>query len=339
MSLMSYAPPSPAAVHFPRYPIPPKSPPISDQLDFSRVIYPDPPSHDFLTFLVVAEAMRRWSGSEQPLRVTLALYEGMLGKFDFSAWSLRAGKNYACGRDRAYSVKMIQNVLRPAMAMMGAAETFPVELTLLTSLDFLAGTVEYDHHVSGLVDAVRAGTIGSDLPRWQPPKWAVDEVEERLSGSRPIVITLREEHWQPERNSRVHDWWRFVQDIGRLYDVIIVRDTAMSASTDGALAHRAATNAFVRCALYQRALATLATCTGPIGWFQYSSPAPYLIFKQLVPSIPGWEHGQAEGWRRQASMEVGQDYPWAGEHQHLTWVDDTYSNIREWFERIEPALR
>ena len=89
----------------------------------------------------------------------------------------------------------------------------------------------------------------------------------------------------------------------------------------------ASLNAYIRAALYERALVNMMVQTGPFTWCQFGA-APYLAFKQLVPALPDWAHGQPCGWREQDHMEVGDQYPWASPLQRLAWADDTFENIR-----------
>jgi hypothetical protein len=59
-----------------------------------------------------------------------------------------------------------------------------------------------------------------------------------------------------------------------------------------------------------------------------------LAFKQLVPELPNWEQGSAAGWLSQEHLCVGEQWPWATSMQRLTWVDDTFDNIKRAFEEF-----
>lgn len=311
--------------------------------DPSRVLYPDPPSHDFCVWLIIAELMRRHHKAPGPLKVRLALTNGQLGMFDFGPHAFLSGNSYRCSVPPEYSDQMINHVMRPAMAMLGAVEepllwchaereadgSFAY---YIPSVDLTPYT-EYNYHVWQLVDAARAG---HPIPRWSPPQWAQDEVS-RLLGpiERPIVITLREAAHQPERNSRIGDWLIFANYIEARHPehpVIFVRDTAKAHERLPHLTFEAASlNVSIRAALYQRALVNMMVCNGPVAWCLFSE-APYLMFKQLVPELPLWGGGTPKGWREQAHLEVGEQYPWALPTQRLTWTDDTFENIRDAFD-------
>ena len=303
----------------------PRQPSLGGEPDYGRALYPDPPSHDFLVWLIIAELMRRHHGAASPLRVKFGLIRGQLGVFDFGLFSLRSTQAYKCGVSRRYSDQMMAHVLRPAIDMIGAVEDPALDMGAPVVEEQIAGWVEYDYHIGHLVDA---GREGADIPRWSPPPWAHEEVERFLGGVRPVVITLREADRQPERNSRIQEWLRFAAEIERDHPVLILRDTAKAAEP---LNFRtwplASLNAYIRAALYERALVNMMVQTGPFTWCQFGA-APYLAFKQLVPALPDWAHGQPCGWREQDHMEVGDQYPWASPLQRLAWADDTFENIR-----------
>jgi hypothetical protein len=303
--------------------------------DWSRVLYPNPPSHDSITWLVIAEMMRRYHDAPPPLTVRFLLCDNRLGAVDFSHYSVAAGKAYQCGVDRAYSDQMIPNVLLPGIQMIGAMRELPdLHLETCTPED-LAGYVEYDYHIGHLVDAARQG---HEVPRFSTVPWAEREVDEFLGGQRPVVITLRETTLQPERNSRLFQWLRFAASIEKDFPVLFVRDTAQAEQPLGPFTTwpRASHNAYIRAALYRRAFCNLMVCTGPVNWCNFTD-APVLIFKQLVPALPHWQGGQPEGWREQCHLEVGEQLPWALPTQRLTWTDDTFINIRAAFDEFLKA--
>ena len=310
-------------------PIKRREPLLGDTPDYARAIYPDPPSHDFCVWLIIAELMRRHHNAPGPLKVRFALIDGRLGAMDFSHFGIDAGYAYPASCSRAYYQTMLANVIRPAMAMLDAVEeTPPLDLaTRFPKLD-LEHYVEYDYHLSNLVDASRAGF---EIPQWRVPQWAFAEVDWYLNGSRPVVITLRETWAQPERNSQISAWLRFAYSIKDTFPVLFVRDTAQAhAPLPFPTWPRAATNVFVRAALYQRAFINLMVCNGANIWCMFSD-APYILFKQLVPALPDWEHGQPFGWKEQDHLEVGDQLPWALPTQRFAWEDDTFDNISRHF--------
>lgn len=311
-------------------PIKRRTPLLGENPDYSRGFWPDPPSHDFCVWLIIAELMRRHHKAPGPLKVRFGFIKDQLGSIDFGPFGVKDGRAYPCGVSKEYHDTMLANVLRPAMEMIGAVEEPTLHAPF--KLAEIADHVEYDYHLSNLVDASRAGF---DIPKWTVPQWAMSEAKSYLGGKRPIVITLREAPSQPERNSNMAEWLKFAGWAkARSYPVLFVRDTAKACEPllgNFPVWHKPATNVFVRAALYQHALVNMFVGNGPTIWCMFSD-APYLIFKQLVPALPGWAHGQPHGWKEQDHMEPGQQYPWALPTQRLTWTDDTFENIKSAFE-------
>lgn len=310
-------------------PIHPLQPSFGGPPNYSTVLYPNPPSHDFGIFCIISELMRRHHQSPDPLDIMLLTKGGKLGYIDFSHHSVNSGFAFECKVSADYSDIMIENVLKPAAEMIGARPLAALDLNDNPSPHFFLRRVEYDYHLSSLVDASRAGF---EIPQWKVPDWAFKEIDDYLKGRKPVVITLRTTDAQPERNSRDPHWAGFCGELyDKKYDFLVIQDTKYAAYQYGGFEtwQRPARNAYIRAALYQRALLNLMVGTGPMIWCVFS-PAPYLIFKQLVP-IVGWQQGWPEGWREQEHLEVGEQLPWATPFQKLTWKDDTFENLWEEF--------
>ncbi len=312
-------------------PIQRRRPHLGPNPDYSKAFYPDPPSHDFLVWLVIAELMRRYHGAPAPLKVRFGLFDQRLGIFDFGVHGVLSGMVTGCGVSREYHETMLANVLRPAIEMIGAVEEVP-PLNNPWPTAYLRDWCEYDYHIGHLVDT---GRQGHAIPKFTAPEWAQDEVREFLRGLglKPIVITLRETVAQPERNSQIGEWLRFAASIARDHPILFLRDTAKADERFPVFPTwpRASTNAYVRTALYSQALVNMMVSNGPIGWCEFSD-APFLCCKQLIPALPKWEHGQARGWRQQAHMEIGDQYPWSSPRQRLTWTDDSFAELEKAFD-------
>jgi hypothetical protein len=319
--------------------IPRSRPHLGEDPDWSKAIYPNPPSHDFCVFLVIAELMRREHGSKDPLRVSLLFNDGVLGRYEFSIYGILDGRAGFPNLPLSYSNQMVAHVVRPAIEMIGAVAG--PDLHTPIDPDDIRDHCEYPYFACLLVDAARAGY---EIPQWKSENWARCEVDAFLQGEKPVIITLRETPLQPERNSRTKDWLAFAESIKKDHPVVFLRDTAMANFPLGEWRTwpRASTDVRIRHALYQRAFCNMMVGNGSMAWCMFS-PAPYLFFKQLIPAIPEaeWEQGWPSGWRRQEHLEVGDQWPWAGPHQRITWKDDTAQNICEEFEAFEnsSALR
>ena len=297
-------------------------PHLGSAINYSCALYPDPPSHDFCVWVIGAELVRRHYGFPAPLNVRLLLQNGQLGLADYGPISV-LNEPAPAYYTKEQSDHMIANVLVPAIDMIGAVKL--PDLNAPVQFAEINGYVQYDHHIRHLVDAGRQGFAP---PQWQPPPWAFEEVDDFLQRARPVVITLRELDRQPERNSNLNEWMRAAAVISKDHPVLFVRDTARANEHLPAFRTypRASFNAYIRAALYQRAHMNLMVQTGPAVWCIFSN-APYVLFKQLIPALPDWLHGQPIGWKEFDHMEPGDQYPWAKPNQRLAWADDTFENI------------
>jgi hypothetical protein len=311
--------------------IPRCRPHLGEDPDWSKVIYPNPPSHDFCVFLIIAELMRSEHGAKDPLQVSLLFHDGMMGKYDLGGWGILTGKCGVPNLPLSYSNQMVAHVVRPAIDMIGAVAG--PDMHCPVDPNDVKHYCEYPYFAAFLVDAARAGY---EIPQWKDPApWAMREVDAFLQGEVPVVITLRETPLQPERNSRTMDWLAFAEEINNDHPVLFVRDTGTANFPLGQWRTfpRASTDVRIRHALYQRAFCNMMVGNGSMAFCMFS-PAPYLFFKQLIPAIPQaeWEQGWPFGWKKMQHLDVGDSWPWAGPHQRITWKDDTTRNICEEFE-------
>ncbi len=311
-------------------PIPRRVPLLGANPNYSKVIYGDPPSHDSLNWIIAAELNRRvMQPYSDALHVRLMLDDGYLGRIDYGPHGFLAGLGWPFCCERKYSDIMIPNVLVPAIDMIGAVRD--PDLHVPVQLEDVADYCEYDYHVRVLVDASRAG---HPVPKWTVPKWALDEAATFLDPAQfgpPIVITLREADNQPQRNSNIPEWLKFAEWASEGWPVVFIRDTATChLEFPWRTYPRASENAYIRAATYQLALCNLFTSGGAVAWAVYSD-APYMIFKLLLDNLPDWEMSKPTGWKDEAHIEPGQDFPWARPNQRLIWKQDNFEDIKHEF--------
>lgn len=206
--------------------------------------------------------------------------------------------------------KMFDNVIRPALKLVDAIEVegsgreFPYTMRLLT---------EYD-----------------DIPKLIPPKDYLEDVDRRLKGDKPVVISLREaSHWE-HRNSNLEAWLQFARSIDER--VIFVRDTEKAGDPLGfEISERASCDVLYRAALYARAKIVMGISNGPMQLAIFSK-TPYLIFGQLVEN---YNCGTPDWWEKAIGVKVGNQFKWATPKQRLTWCTDSYENISHHFNLIQ----
>lgn len=151
--------------------------------------------------------------------------------------------------------------------------------------------------------------------------------------SKPYVtLTLRTSRFLTARNVDHHEWYRFYSYLrSHGHKVVIVPDQEdyLGDRTyrrfDWDVYEPACMDIRLRLALYENAIMNVGSSNGPVGAMFYSI-APVLQFDQLRGAVydPAF-------WRRTNGFEVGQQYPWSGPNQRMTWTDSTFDNMRsEW---------
>ncbi|MEW5723201.1 MAG: hypothetical protein AB1896_08850 [Thermodesulfobacteriota bacterium] len=160
-------------------------------------------------------------------------------------------------------------------------------------------------------------------------------------GRRPVVVTLRQYAWEPERNSRESEWLAFARSLDpEKYLPVIVPDTdaAFLAPAPGAegLAFfpEAAFLPGLRMALYEEAFLGLFEPAGPTVMAQHSPVCRYLVFpnQHQLSDEPTLNY-----WRRLGILYKSAISP----HPYQKWVWDGFSSavitreFSEMAERIE----
>lgn len=255
--------------------------------DLSRA----PPTYDFLTFFLQAE-MERVRGGYNKLYIEIP-----------------PGPKEGFRNDRLPPGPetrrlMLEKVVRASLPLLGAEEGS--EGKRITHLRYLA------HRI---VEAARAG---EEVPKFRPTQAAWERMA-RYQGA--VILSLRECHYHPERNSCLDSWVAFAEEIRRQGKrPVFVRDTAKAREPIGGFetCPEASEDIDLRCALYQRASIVYAVNGGPCMLLYYSD-TPYRVFKQLVQ---GNGATRPEYWTRAIGISRGEQWPWAHEDQKLMWMDD-----------------
>lgn len=165
--------------------------------------------------------------------------------------------------------------------------------------------------------------------KWlQPSERARRIVKEDIGGS-PVVITIRETHIKPERNSNIAEWVKVADWLRSNGErVVFVPDTE---ATERNFWHTsyplAAFDVDVRLALYESASMNLGVNNGPMALLMYSR-LPYRYFR---PITDGYAESSASYWKA-SGVPVGGQLPWARENQRIVWQQDTFEAITESLE-------
>lgn len=267
-----------------------------------RVVYDlakAPASWDFTTFLVMAEIEKRSRG------------------YDKISVSIKAGPNDGFRADKLPTTiqaqrNMLEHVVKPAVTMIGG------ELS-----DHERGE-EYAYTHAAICGLARRGC---EIPRFKAPDWAKNFIQRKTGNRHPIVITLREAEYWPDRNSNIEAWARFAREHE---NVVIIRDTAYAHSDTGFegldICPEASLDINCRLALYEQAAINLSVSTGPCNLLVFSE-CPYLIFNIFPPG-----YLEAERWSAMTGLEMNSQWPWASHKQRLVWEPDDYEVISREFK-------
>jgi uncharacterized Rossmann fold enzyme len=276
-----------------------------------------PASFDFMTWLVIAEMDRVRRGAPAPLRVAFA--PGPKDGFRNDDLPLNAKERQG----------FLDNVLRPALAFVGAVED-----------ESAVHGRTYFYRFRDVVSACRAG---EPVPQFKAPddaKARMAEILRRRGITKPpLIITLREAaHW-PERNSNLAAWCAFAKERhAEGHQIVFVRDTEWADDPlDGFVTIGAAAKDLqLRAALYESAHCNLFVANGPAALCIYSQ-TPFLMFKSLTPGS-AWVPGRPEWWASDG-IEVGGQLPWSLSTQRITWTNDDLASINKAWREIGPLLQ
>ena len=273
-----------------------------------------PASFDFVTWLIVAEMDRRRRGAPKPLMVH---------------FRHGSGDGFRVGDVQNVEEKqrLLDHVMRPALALVGAVES-----------EKAADGYRYRYWYKAITQAHERG---EDVPHLVPPIANVMQVANWLAdhtAMRPIVITLREARYWPQRNSTLTNWIEFAKRRRKEgHAVVFVRDTdqAHRPMPDGFLTcPKASTDLWTRTALYKLAKCNLAASCGPVTLLQFSD-APYLQF-----NLPyGGAQDDPAWWTSWLGFAPPGNFPWAGPHQMMIWERDDLDVIEgawaRWLEATQ----
>lgn len=255
---------------------------------------------DFIPWLIDAEMARIREGMPSPLKV--CFWFGRDGKTGFQTKGRR---------------QFLDNVMRPALALIGAVED-------LAAVEGRCNEFYLPKNI------VVASALGEQVPRLRHPS-------KTIHYPNLVTITLREcEEW-PHRNSNIQAWIQFAEDIQRQgFAPIFIRDTAKAFDrVDGfASDPEASIDIQERCALYEAAACNLFVANGPCTLALFGS-RPWLTFIETFPDGHRYECNTPKFWREGQGIEIGSQFPWCSPLQRIVWKKDDYDNIVEAWRALD----
>lgn len=184
---------------------------------------------------------------------------------------------------------------------------------------------------------VPADRRAATLPQIVVPPYALSAAERwlapRTRGRKPVVITIRDQRFRPERNSNRASWLAFVERLNtNVYAPIFVLDTSQYLQGTGGryerfpVFHVDAHDTVRRAALYQLAYLNLCIVHGPTELMWFNRQCRYAIF---MPLETGPETSRA--YLTEQGFTVHEQPPFCAPHQRWIWAPDTLDNIEREF--------
>jgi hypothetical protein len=166
----------------------------------------------------------------------------------------------------------------------------------------------------------------------------VSGLRTRIGEKAPVVISLRESTFVPQRNSNIDAWVAFADHLDpRRFAAVFVRDTerAFELPPPGLDRHvtfeAASWNAALRMALYELAYVNLAIMHGSMELCWYNEACRYVAFMPL-----GTAPQTSPEFLASRDFRIGQSLPFAEPWQRLAWAPDDAGNIeREFGQMVE----
>jgi hypothetical protein len=275
-------------------------------LDGSHVVYSvahDPMCFDYIVWLVNCEMARIREGMPAPLKVGFWL-----------------GANPDAVKADPYRMGWLNNVFRPALALIGA--------------------VEHDRAIYGTRremfvtrNIVMASQLGQLIPQLKT------DTRSRFPGY--VVITLREaDHW-PHRNSNIDAWRKFAAYLQKIGEkVVFIRDTAKADEPfeDFPTWPEASRDLDMRMAAYQEAKTNWMISNGPIGLCEFSS-VPWVQFVPVERTGGNYEPNTGLFWKDSNGINIGGQFPWCRPDQRIVWERDSLENLMAAWDEYAPVLR
>jgi len=306
-----------------------------------------PTSYDIAWFLAAAEVERRDRG--------LAGVHVVISLFDrpFRHAKPAGHEDHV---DEADMLWRVENIIVPCCSLLPSCASYSLMPSPLATARLLSQvrhlwpeqwqspnrrptlTQIYNHAISGLNrlkigGPLRAPTRGRGYVR--------DWIEKTAGGRSLVVITLRNHHGGPARNSDLASWLAFADSLDRArFLAIFVPDTLHALSADPVDYHGhvlfapAAHNMGLRLALHEAAYLNLSVSNGPAYLSVLDEASRYLMFKILVPGLhlTSAEHLAAQGFPKDTTPAFATAF------QKWVWEDDQTSTLHREFEAISAKI-
>jgi hypothetical protein len=304
-----------------------------------------PITFDFASYLAAAEVERRLRGLDGiNVIFILGTHQGAREELP----------DYEAAVDATARLSRFRNILVPMLAFLPSVRSYAVcgdrEQAAALIVNDSAAIYPTDYrlflprHPTKRVihERARAG-----VPIWpmfrttdSGRRFVAAFLEREARGRRPVVISLRNYGFSPERNSRNEDWIGFADQLDpALYAPIFVHDTETAMRSPPAdfgrhICCQAATwNLEIRMALYEAAWLNMALMHGPMELCWYNERARYVLFIATDTAHVNTHAALIENGHR-----IGTDLDFAKPDQRIVWQRDDLDVLRRSFSDMESIL-
>ena len=188
-------------------------------------------------------------------------------------------------------------------------------------------------HKGNYIQTIRA--------RPEARKWGRSWLKKECGDKKPIVITLREHHYQPERNSDIRETTAFLSslDAGE-YAPVIIRDHEASLGEvpeeiqQFTICPFAPWNIDFRTALYELAYIAMFINNGPWLLGVLNDAVNCVVTKLATDEVAV----SSRKWLSEQGFIPDQKPSFLGPHQTVLWNRDRQTNLQHGFDEVKAAL-
>ena len=163
-----------------------------------------------------------------------------------------------------------------------------------------------------------------------------------LDNRKLISITMRQYNYMTNRNNKMGEWLRFIQNLDQTkYAVVLIPDTELASPNPSTHIDNqcirfipASWNVTLRMALYEKCFLNLGVNTGPMVLCWLNKKCNYITFKLQAPNSPQTSNSTMH-W---LGFKLNESLPFASENQKWVWEEDTFEVISREFQLMEKIL-
>jgi hypothetical protein len=316
-----------------------------DSLQFVFDLSVSPITFDFASYLAGAEVERRLRGLSSLVIIIVPGNEDGVR---------REQADYDAAVNAAARLSRVRNIILPILSFLPSVSGYVICGTRAQAQAVVSNNPAHVYPEGYSVALPRqplkrvihnhGGNGDAIFPMFQATDQAkhfIDEFFAREIGDRkPVVITLRNYDFSPERNSRNNDWLAFANRLDLTkYAPIFVHDTETVMRPpvvdlgDHIVCEAATWNLEIRMALYEAAWLNMALMHGPLELTWYNQKANYVVFINL-----GIAEQNSEISVQENGHVVGESLIFAKPTQKIIWEADTLECIEKQFAMIQKAM-